>query len=178
MADTPLPSPELLRQLLTYDADTGLLYWKRRPQEMFTVTGVFRMWNTRYAGREAFALVGSHGYKYGRLFKRGLLGHRVVFALVHGHWPSTEIDHINGIRTDNRVSNLREVSSSENSRNCALRINNISGVLGVHRVASGKWVAQICGRHVGCFSSLKAAHLARRSAEAELGYHVNSGRSA
>lgn len=48
---------------------------------------------------------------------RRYLAHRLAFFYVNGRWPKEEIDHINGIRGDNRIYNLREASRKENARN-------------------------------------------------------------
>ena len=73
--------------------------------------------------------------------------HRVVFALHHGYLPQ-QVDHINGIKTDNRIENLRAATNSENSRNVGLRSSNKSGVKGVYwNKQLKKWVASC--RHDG-----------------------------
>ena len=101
----------------TYDAHSGLLVNKR-------------------TGRAVRGAVHTRGYKSfyfrmnGRVIK--IFYHRAVWAWFHGCWP-TEIDHVNGVKTDNRIENLREASSTTNSYNrlYAWHPNNDTGLPGV-----------------------------------------------
>lgn len=99
--------------------------------------------------------------------------------------PNGEIDHINGIRSDNRLCNLRDVSALENRRNSALHGRNKSGVSGVRKRTDRKgerWIARVYldGKaiHLGSFDTFDAAVTARRGAERKYGYHSNHGREA
>ena len=101
--------------------------------------------------------------------------HRVIAQRVYGNIPSDkEVDHINGCSLDNRRSNLRIVTRSENMKNGKKRSNNRSGVAGVcwHK-AMGKWRAQIKSQgrqiHLGCYDTLEDAKTARLAAEAMSG---------
>lgn len=177
-----------LRDLLSYNGDTGRLYWAVRPASMFADGAVpaeraCRSWNTRYAGKEAFTSDDGKGYRIGAIFGRLYNAHRVVWALVHGAWPDEQIDHINGDRSDNRLANLRCASVRENARNTKRPAHNSSGVIGVNwRACKSKWRAYIAVNrhtlHLGYFDSFEAAVTARRSAEKELGFHPNHGRVA
>jgi hypothetical protein len=101
-------------------------------------------WNKRYAGTEALSNVGHHGYPRGNIYNKPYRAHRVAWALHYGEWPCGEIDHINGIRHDNRICNLRIATGPENSRNLKRRSDNTSGYKGVSKVAAtGKWRAYI-----------------------------------
>ena len=106
--------------------------------------------------------------------------HRLVWLIEKGYWPS-ELDHINGIRTDNRIENLREVTRKENLRNQKTRCTNSSGVMGVGK-EGGRWRARIRidGRsiHLGYFERLEDAAKARKDADEKYGYHQNHGRAA
>lgn len=189
MATRLLPTPTELRQLLDYNPETGKLFWKERPVEMFAQRGRVpreqgaKMWNNRWAGREAFTATGTAGYKVGALNFVNSSAHRVIWALHYGEWPKEQIDHINGIRDDNRISNLREVSDAENKKNTKRRADNKSGQQGVSWYSKiQKWSAEIKvdGRklRLGQFSALPDAIAARKLAEKKYGYHENHGREA
>jgi len=71
--------------------------------------------------------------------------HRLAFLYMTGKWPKLDVDHINGIKDDNRWCNLRDVSRSVNQQNKKIaRSDNVSGYLGVswHKT-SNKWRARI-----------------------------------
>lgn len=187
MADKALPSPEVLRQLLRYEAETGLFFWLPRGQEWFAGSGrsaewSSAAWNARHAGAPAFRFVTKYGYLSGHVFKQGLLAHRVAYAHAHGIWPDGQIDHINGNKTDNRIKNLRAVTDAENKKNMAMRKDNTSGIVGVGRHSRGKWLAQmgVNGRvlYLGVFDKVEDAISARRAAEVAHGFHRNHGRGA
>lgn len=137
-------------------------------------------WNSRYAGAEAFTSL-NKGYRVGSVRKVLYLAHRVAWAMSTGEWPKDEIDHINGIREDNRLENLRSVTPSENRRNQGRPKDNTSGVMGVgwHSQKS-KWRAFITVdrrmQHLGLFDRFEMAVAVRKEAEKLLGYHANHGR--
>lgn len=176
MAEARRPSPALLRKLFRYEPLTGVLYWLPR-------LDAHPGWNTKYAGREAFSVDASTGYRSGSACGFNLLAHRVAWAMQTGEWPSGEIDHINGNRSDNRWANLRAVPKAENAKNQRLRATNASGAMGVMWIAErGKWRARIMvgGRNqsLGCFDTFNEACEARKAAEARLGFHENHGKAA
>ena len=186
MASKPIPSPKVLRQLLRYEPDTGKLFWMPRGPEWFrpnhrhSAEGLSQVWNGRNAGREAFTAPDQKGYLQGQVLKYHTMAHRVIWAMHSDMWPEA-VDHINGDGLDNRLTNLRAVSRSENGRNAAVPVTNRSGVMGV-RFYKGSWEANIRvdgrQRHLGRFSSMGEAAAARKRAEAEHGYHPNHGRTA
>lgn len=180
MAKRPLPTPEELRQLLDYDPETGKLFWKERPLSLFPDARSGKIWNTRFAGKEALP-VQYIGYHAGLIFGSKVLGHRVVWAIHTGEWPVDEIDHINGDRTDNRIANLRAVSHRENCKNSKRPAHNTSGQVGVVWCSrSHRWLARIKAErktlHLGAFLAKSDAILARKNAEVRFGYHANHGR--
>lgn len=178
--------PALLRKLLRYDPETGKLFWRAREPSMFRGTarcsahGECAQWNGQNAGLEAIATVSMSGYLKGCVFGHHLLAHRIIWAIVHGVWP-TQIDHINGNRADNRIGNLRQASPQENNKNRKLPSDNTSGRIGVfYYKANNCWRAHIgvAGRrvHLGSYGTKEEAINARISAEIEHGFHPNHGR--
>lgn len=105
---------ERLRQEFTYDA----------------ASGVIRSLSGRAKGRIEGAK-SPNGYLKLRLDGVNLYAHRVAWALVHGSWPENDIDHINGERDDNRLSNLRALKRHENLQNMRKRRPGRSGVRGI-----------------------------------------------
>ena len=117
---------------------------------------------------------------YVRVFVGGryYMAHHLVWLLCHGTLPAMSIDHINGDRTDNRPSNLRQVSAVENSQNQRRpHSTNATGLLGVSPVRqpglkSQRWKAQIKvnGKsvHLGNFVCPEAAHVAYLEAKRKL----------
>lgn len=108
-----------------------------------------------------------------------IMAHRAAFMIMEGRFP-TMIDHINGVRTDNRWRNLREVTFTENLRNVARRHDNRTGITGVKLTRSGKYSASIYGNSepvlLGTHDTIFEAACARKSAEIRYGYHANHGR--
>lgn len=174
--------PAVVRSLLRYYPDVGVLTWIPRPVEMFPNLRSARAWNARYADRRALDTDDGRGYRMGRLFRKSVYAHRAAWVVFYGEWPVGQIDHINGNKADNRIHNLRDVSGKQNSRNLPLRARNSSGVTGVCWVKRyGKYVAYISGPsgrvHLGYFANLDDASSARRAAEADNNYHENHGRA-
>lgn len=176
-------SQNTLLELLEYNEETGLLKWRHRKQHHFSSYRGFRVWNARYAGTEAFSSLSVCGYKNGRVFNKTYKAHRLIWTMVYGEWlgGKIDIDHINGIRTDNRLINLRKVERIDNTRNAAIRKDNKSGCTGVRVSDNGKsWVAQIVvnGKsvHIGTFINKDDAIKARKEAERKYGFHPNHGR--
>lgn len=180
MAKRPLPSPDLLRKLLRYEADTGDLYWRERPASMFRTAAEAALWNARYSGRRALSSIDRYGYRYGSVISVPCRAHRVIWAMHHGAWPEGQIDHINHMRADNRLSNLRAATQQGNGRNQKKPTTNTSGVVGVlWNKAAQKWIAQIKvdrrQKYLGIFEDFGKAVEARRNAERALGFHENHG---
>jgi hypothetical protein len=70
--------------------------------------------------------------------------HRLAFYCMTGEWPPSCVDHINGVRDDNRWCNLRLATQMENNQNVRTYKSNTSGWLGTYwNKARKKWVAQI-----------------------------------
>lgn len=114
----------------------------------------------------------SNGYL--RIRVNGVLykAHRLAWLHFHGEWPTQNIDHLNGDRTDNRISNLRDVSHRENQNNLRSHRGELThksdsakgrprgtGTIYPHK-DSEKFVAQYRGRYLGCFETVEAAERA------------------
>jgi hypothetical protein len=172
---------DFLRECLTYEAATGLLFWKKRPREHFSSSNAHASWNSQHAGARA----GSPNVKrrWSTKIKLELYqNHRLAWALHYGCWPDDQIDHINGDPEDNRIANLRVVSNAENQRNASRKATNTSGATGVSWHRRDKiWHVSIRGggrpRYLGSFHSLDQAVAVRKAAEREYGYHHNHGRA-
>ena len=172
----------LIKKLILYEPETGKLFWKVRVKEDFPKTRprILLSWNKKYAGKEAFTAVGTHGYYTGAILGKLYLAHRIIWLLCHNEWPHYLIDHIDGNRLNNSIGNLRVVSYEESSRNVGKRSDNTSGVTGVNRTQSNKWFSRIVHEgkkiHLGTFESFEEAVLKRKEAEVKYGYHKNHGR--
>ena len=149
MAKKPLPTPEVLRQLLRYEPETGRLFWKERSPQWFPISQrpqsvSASAWNAKFADKEAFCTLQSQGYYEGRIFNSGFLAHRVAWAIWHGRWPDAFIDHINCDRKDNRICNLREADNGQNMQNRGPQKNTTTGIKGVYfDNENQKWRAMI-----------------------------------
>lgn len=125
---------EVLRKLLRYEPRDGKFYWNERGNPQ---------WDARWAKKEALTARDVRGYRVGNILGRVRYAHRVAWALYTGEWPRDQIDHINGDRADNRIVNLREATSAQNSQNMGSHRDSSSSYIGVCRVRNGKWLAQI-----------------------------------
>lgn len=171
MRAKPLPSVEYLFQRFDYDREAGKLYWRYQPDWP-------AQWNVRFAGAEAGC--DTNGYISVNLDGHLLRAHRIIWAMDTGAWPEGILDHINHHTADNRMSNLRQVTVSENSKNMLRRSRNTTGVTGVYQnPKSLKYIAQIRynkkTHHLGSFDDKEDARKARREAERKHGYHENNG---
>ena len=177
---------EVLRDILSYNHETGDLFWKHRSDDFFESTtrsakGQASNWNANNANKKALNNIDRDGYFRGSIFSKNYRAHRIVWAIHYGTIPDKFIDHINGIKTDNRISNLRLVNNQENSKNQAKRQKNTSGYIGVtwHKKAK-KWIAQITidykNVYLGIFESKNDAITARLKAEKKFNFHENHGK--
>lgn len=177
----PLPTIEYLREALDYDPETGAFTWKARPREHFSSDSGYRKFSTRWANTPAGCEVPS-GYISIRLCDTAYLAHRIAWIIHYGVEPPGYIDHINGVRTDNRICNLRTVDSTENRRNCSINRNNTSGITGVSwKKGVNKWEAYVMVNkvkiHLGRYANIVDAIAARDMANKEIGFSELHGQS-
>jgi len=155
---------ESIRRIFDYNPDTGNLIRKNKdnyshgykPSCMGKIAGNYN----------------DQGYIRVYVLGNSYRAHRLIWAWVYGYWPENDIDHINGCRSDNRLSNLREATCSENMRNAKKYKSNSSGTTGVvYDKKTDKYVAQIMVNYkkiiLGNFYSIELAIKARRKAEEE-----------
>lgn len=115
-------SPKLLAAVLDYCPKAGTFFWRPRPEICFSgkhPASRAKQWNGLFAGKECFTARDTNGYAQGCVFQRHYTGHRVAWAIYYGEWPKLEIDHIDRVKDNNAINNLRVVSRSENLRNRA-----------------------------------------------------------
>ena len=138
-----LPDVEELHRLFRYDRETGKLYWK------ISTT------NSIKVGDEAGCL-NSRGYICVMIQSKSYLVHRIIYKMCHKVEPPTYLDHINQIKTDNRLENLREIDNGHNVRRSA----NGKGVYAeAGRKKKYRAMLQINGKehHIGRFYTYEEA---------------------
>lgn len=171
---------DYLKECLTYDIDKGFFVWNERPEQHFNCLNGYKIWNKRFKGKEAGHIKKTCGYRVICIDNFRYQAHRLAWLYVHGVEPSDNIDHINHIRTDNSIKNLRVASHETNSRNASMYKSNTSGVTGVHwKKNSKKWCARFRVKgvvtNVGLFDDLNDAEKAIKKARVDAGFHMNHG---
>ena len=157
----PLPAAEHIESILYYEHENGIFYWKINASRK------------KVAGKPAGYLNGK-GYIVISINSKEYQAHRLAWLLSTGQDPSNlQIDHINGIKNDNRFCNLRLATNSHNACNRGLSTRNTSGYKGVsYAKAKRKWRAgiRINGKEfqIGYFDTPELAHMAYCKAAAEL----------
>lgn len=146
-----------VRVLFTYDPDTGVM---RHAQPASPLGG------PRRADDAPIGLTNRYGYLRHAIDGKEYLVHRLVWLYQTGEWPRQNIDHIDGCKTNNRWSNLRDVSDWENLRGARNPRKGKTLPVGVMRVPDSR-VNPFCARialpyntnalHLGCFPSVEAA---------------------
>lgn len=150
-----------LKELLTYNPDTGVF-----------VNKVFR--GLRAMPGATAGSLNTNGYIGITINKQKYVAHRLAWFYIYGVWPTYYIDHINRIKTDNRIANLRDIPQLQNGQNKSLHKNNTSGRTGVvwHK-REQHWRARIRVKgkdiYLGSFDNIQAAIECRK--QAELIYH-------
>lgn len=148
---------EELKSLVSYDPLTGLFHWLVDRSNVKAGKG-FKAQN--------------HGYVLIYINKKAYPAHRLAWFYVHGSWPPSdkEIDHINRVRDDNRLANLRLATRAENCQNTTRPVTNKSGVKGVYMCPhTGRWMAYINVDkrmlYLGRYTDLHTAEAVRKKAE-------------
>lgn len=152
-------SPEHLREIVSYDPETGRFVWRQR------------MGTRALAGAEAGCTL-ARGERKIKIYGQPYYGHILAWVYVYGEWPEMDIDHRDGDPGNNRIANLRLATSQQNNSNRRrAQRNSASGILGVDLSRSG-WRAQIKvhGKKIGLgyFPTAELAQEAYLAAKAEL----------
>ena len=138
-----------------YDYKDGELYWKKSNNN-----------KVKIGSKAGGSSVNSDGRKSISVNKKRHLASRVIFLHQKGYLP-TMVDHINGIKTDNRIENLRPITSLTNNQNAKIRKDNNSGIKGVS-LKKGKWYVQLringFKKSFGYFKDLELADLVAQEA--------------
>jgi hypothetical protein len=155
-------SHDYLIRVLNYNPDTGI----------FTRIANSPKKNGKQAGHLDY-----YGYVRIRVNYLRYMAHRLAWFYIYKEWPKNKIDHINRIRNDNRICNLRDVSDLENSTNTNISKKNKSGYKGVlWRSKKSRWEAYICvnkkNNYIGMYKNKEDAIKARKEAEIKFGIVV------
>lgn len=165
---------ECLKQILNYNPETGVFIWKIKPAQNIKV------------GQQAGCL-NKNGYIQISILNKRYYAHRLAWLYTYGSFPTEHIDHVNGVRNDNRIKNIRVANRFENAQNSTKKKNNSSGYKGVNwDTARNKWRAKIMingkSTHIGIFDkpedAAKAYDVAAQQAHgsfARLNFPANGG---
>lgn len=146
----PDQSLSKIKEILRYEPDTGKFFWVK------TVGPAKK-------GTEAGGL-NNHGYVRIRVFGKKVFAHRLAWLFSYGEWPTDELDHVNAIRDDNRINNLRVADRSKNSHRAKKTLSS-SGFRGVYEHpqkmhTEKRWMARASRKHIGLYSSPEEAYKA------------------
>ena len=178
MVHSKMPPVDAIRRLIQYHPETGLFFWNERLPSDFdagirTAELKCHSWNSRFSGKEALTALNRCGYKHGHILSIKVIAHRLAWAISTGKWPEHEIDHINMVRHDNRLQNLRHVTRSQNACNRSILPRNMSGYKGVlYDRRNGRCTASIAingkSTYLGSFATPEEAHAAYCEAAAKI----------
>lgn len=119
----PVPTRERVCEVLNYDHMTGVFTWRAKNRRVFA--GDIAGWVEMPSGHRRLGL---DGWRY--------FEHQIAWLLMHNEWPCRDIDHINGVRADNRIANLRLATPSQNQANAKKFSTNTSGYKGVSKTTN------------------------------------------
>jgi hypothetical protein len=158
----PRLSQIYLQECFDYLPVEGILRWRKRPLQHFENEHRRNNWNSRWVGKEAGAVHKASGYRVVSIGGWMYKVHMLIWVHYYGFWPEADVDHWDLVRTNNRISNFREASRSNNLANRRKQANNKSGHKGVcWSKAARKWLAQIKIRgvyqYLGTYEDLEEA---------------------
>lgn len=160
------------------DKNTGLTHDRLLERLTYNPLSGDFIWTTykgrRYGPKQIAGSLHSSGYVKIMLDGFSYCSHRLAWFYVHKVWPTDEIDHINGVKDDNRICNLREATRTNNNHNVRMMRKNKSGYRGVYArkdrngALTGRWCAVLAKKRIGDFPTARDASLAYEAAAREL----------
>lgn len=166
-----LPPTSYLHECFSYNLETGVLTWRRRPPKHFKSIATYNRWNGHYTGKVAGANQ-NRGYRHVGIDDSFWLMHRIIWKMMTGYDPTNTIDHKDGNKSNNRWDNLREATVSEQNWNSAIQGNSTTGRRGVSKSRKGKYRAYITvdgkQKWIGVFKTIEDAGNARDIVAREL----------
>jgi hypothetical protein len=167
-----LPSQEYLNECIAYDSNTGECFWKTRDITHFKSESSYKMWNTRFSGKQITG-VDKTGRIRLNLDNKEYALHKLIFKMHFGIDPSKYLRHKDNDVTNNRIENLYEDDVMFTGGNRKTPIHNTSGLTGASYKANGKiWESEITFKnkryYLGRFDTAEAAHAAYVEASNQL----------
>lgn len=139
--------PKFIKDIFDYSPETGELRWKFRLSKRVQLHAVAGSFDDQ--GRIKIGIRG-----------RDYFAHRIIWVWMTGKWPTKEVDHINENKADNRWTNLRQATPSQNHRNRGMQRNNTTGYKGVTFVKSRNCYiggVKLNGKRYNCGPTFKTA---------------------
>lgn len=169
-----------VKQLFTYK--DGHLYWNQRLRSDFKSQAKHTFWNRHMVGKRVGGISSTNGYVELSINGNTYREHILIWLYHTGKHPVHTIDHVNHVKHDNRIENLRDVSTKEQNINRAPQKNNSSGYMGIRKTTDIKgkpWrvTVMVDKKHIhgGFFADIEDAVKARKALLAKHGFHKNHG---
>lgn len=154
-------------EAVDYNPESGEFKWKTTTRN-----------RARVAGNNPSSY-SSNGYLEICVGGTKVSAHKLAWHIYYGYWPNHHIDHIDGDKRNNRISNLRKSDPSINMKNRGFNKNNTTGKMGVYK-SGQKWRSRIrvSGKlvNLGTYENYNDAVEARESAEVKYKFHINHGK--
>lgn len=170
MLSKPDITQQLLHEYLNYDKNTGVLTWRKKLGKKTVI-------NTR-----AGSLVPTTGYRSITLWGKSYPEHHVAWCWYYGYWSTKQLDHIDHVRANNAINNLREVTIAENARNRVRRRNTKVEEAGIWFCKRrNRYISEITMAGKKVFQktylpdAVETAIAERKAKLTELGFHDNHG---
>lgn len=165
-----IPTVGYLEKLIEYNPETGIftrLGFSKDNERMKKLIG-------KPTGNQS-----CNGYISVSIDSKRYLAHALAWYMYYGYYPDFHIDHYDGDKSNNAISNLRPSSPSENQKNRGKNKNNSSGSNGVYAQPNGRWRARVRvnGKmvNIGTYINYQDACKARQDYDRLNGFSINHG---